>query len=157
MCFYCGCREIPLIREFIAEHEEVNELASELAQALGEDELEQARVLIGLMAAQLEAHWQGEEQGLFSMMHGEEQFAAYIDELVEEHRGLRALLERADLRVTVDRGRLLAALDELRRHVAKEEDGLFPASLTALSGEEWDHAMDAWQKAHPTATRSLVD
>ena len=24
-----------------------------------------------------------------------------------------------------------------------------PASLTALGGDEWDAAMDAWHKAHP--------
>ncbi|MEY9873034.1 hypothetical protein ABH931_002515 [Streptacidiphilus sp. MAP12-33] len=27
MCHYCGCREIPLIKEFIAEHESVTALA----------------------------------------------------------------------------------------------------------------------------------
>ena len=34
-------------------------------------------------------------------------------------------------------------------HISNEEDGLFPASLTSLSGDEWDAAMDAWHEAHP--------
>ncbi|AYG79405.1 hypothetical protein DWB77_01519 [Streptomyces hundungensis] len=38
---------------------------------------------------------------------------------------------------------------ELHEHIAREEDGLFPASLTALSGDEWDRSMAAWRAAHP--------
>ena len=48
-----------------------------------------------------------------------------------------------------DRDRIRRAVHELHDHIAKEEDGLFPASLTALGGDEWDTAMAAWQQAHP--------
>ena len=41
------------------------------------------------------------------------------------------------------------AIDELYEPIAKEEDGLFPASLTALDGADWDAAMAGWQDAHP--------
>lgn len=41
------------------------------------------------------------------------------------------------------------AVDELHRHIAKEEDGLFPVSLTALTGDDWNRAMAAWRDAHP--------
>ncbi len=41
------------------------------------------------------------------------------------------------------------AVFDLYEHISKEEDGLFPASLTALGGDEWDAAMDAWHEAHP--------
>ena len=40
-------------------------------------------------------------------------------------------------------------MSDLYGHISKEEDGLYPASLTALGGDEWDAAMDAWHKAHP--------
>ena len=40
-------------------------------------------------------------------------------------------------------------MSDLYEHISKEEDGLFPASLTSLSGDEWDAAMDAWHEAHP--------
>ncbi|MET7856158.1 hypothetical protein ABZS81_02775 [Streptomyces sp. NPDC005318] len=40
-------------------------------------------------------------------------------------------------------------MDELHRHIAKEEDGLFPVSLTALTGDDWNRAMAAWRDAHP--------
>ena len=47
------------------------------------------------------------------------------------------------------RERFRSAIDELYEHIAKEEDGLFPASLTELDGEDWDTAIDAWHRAHP--------
>jgi hypothetical protein len=44
---------------------------------------------------------------------------------------------------------LRAAFAELKEHISKEEDGLFPASLTALDGDDWNLSMLAWQEAHP--------
>ena len=49
----------------------------------------------------------------------------------------------------VDQERVRTAVLELHGHIAKEEDGLFPASLTALTGEEWNASMQAWHDAHP--------
>ncbi|MFC9309935.1 hypothetical protein ACFTWH_22285 [Streptomyces sp. NPDC057011] len=34
MCHYCGCRQIPLIKEFIAEHEAVTNAAGDALRAL---------------------------------------------------------------------------------------------------------------------------
>lgn len=152
MCFYCGCREVPLIREFIGEHEVVTDLAAELGVALRAGDAVTAGALLAPFAELLEAHWRGEEDGLFQAMHADAVYAGYIDALVAEHAQLRDLLAEANVRRADDRERLLAALDELRRHIAKEEDGLFPASLTALSGEQWDAAFAAWRRAHPGAT-----
>lgn len=149
MCFYCGCRDIPLIKEFIAEHETTMELAEQAAEALREGSVLRARGRLDLLARQLDAHWRGEEDGLFAAMYQDPQYTEYLDELVADHSRLRALLGEADPAVGLDRARLLAAFDELRLHIAKEEDGLFPASLTALSGEQWDASMTAWRRAHP--------
>jgi hemerythrin-like domain-containing protein len=68
---------------------------------------------------------------------------------VEEHRELAALLASVDLADPEDQQRIRIAVVELNQHISKEEDGLFPASLTALSGDEWNSAMQAWQEAHP--------
>ena len=62
---------------------------------------------------------------------------------------LRAVGGSKDVAGAGDRDRLREAVFDLREHIAKEEDGLFPASLTALDGEQWDAAMAAWQEAHP--------
>ena len=148
MCFYCGCREIPLIRELIAEHERITDLGAELTAALDRLDLDDARRLLDEVAAHLEAHWRGEEAGLFTVMDQDEAYQGYLGELVAEHRDLRDLLASADLGDAADRDRIVAAMAELHGHIAKEEDGLFPASLTALSGEQWDRAIQAWETAH---------
>ena len=41
---------------------------------------------------------------------------------------------------------LMAALQVLREHILKEQDGVFPAALTSLSGTDWD-AVDAVRAA----------
>ncbi|WP_251071467.1 hypothetical protein [Streptomyces sp. ISL-43] len=65
MCHYCGCREIPLIKGFIAEHEAVTDAAGDALRALDSGDLPKARALVSDMTAVLLAHWKGEEDGLF--------------------------------------------------------------------------------------------
>ena len=149
MCHYCGCREIPLIKEFIAEHERVTDAAGDALRALAGGDLPRARELVGVMARELENHWRGEENGLFAVMRDDPDYAGYIAALVREHRELGALLPTLDLADPEDVRTLTEAVQELHHHIAKEEDGLFPASLTALSGEEWNTAMAAWREARP--------
>ncbi|NNN38267.1 hemerythrin domain-containing protein [Streptomyces sp. S3(2020)] len=149
MCHYCGCRDIPLIKEFIAEHERVTDAAGDALRALGRGEPGRARELVAVMAKELDSHWRGEENGLFAVMRSDPEYADYIDALVTEHRELAVLLPSLDLTDAADVRTLTDAVQELHHHIAKEEDGLFPASLTALSGEEWNRAMAAWREAHP--------
>ncbi|MFF4270262.1 hemerythrin domain-containing protein [Streptomyces sp. NPDC001536] len=149
MCHYCGCRDIPLIKEFIAEHERVTDAAGDALRALARGEPGRARELVGAMVKELDSHWRGEENGLFAVMRADPEYADHIDALVTEHRELAALLPSLDLTDPADVRTLTEAVQELHHHIAKEEDGLFPASLTALSGEEWNRAMAAWTEAHP--------
>jgi iron-sulfur cluster repair protein YtfE (RIC family) len=155
VCHYCGCREIPLIKEFIAEHEKVTDASGDLARRLEAESVDRrppgAReyaILRGI-TEELVAHWAGEENGLFAVMREDPEYGDYIDALVREHRELAELLDSVDLGRATDRARLLGALEDLHAHIAKEEDGLFPASLTALSGEDWNASMRAWREAHP--------
>ncbi|MFB7947783.1 hemerythrin domain-containing protein [Kitasatospora phosalacinea] len=149
MCHYCGCREIPLIKDFIREHEAATDLTGEIARLLEAGDLAAAGALLPPLAAELASHWWGEEQGLFRVMRGDPEFAAYIDALEAEHRGLAELLAGTDPASPTDRAALLTAFAELHEHIAKEEDGLFPASLIALTAADWDASMAAWQEAHP--------
>ncbi|MEU3464233.1 hemerythrin domain-containing protein [Streptomyces sp. NPDC006733] len=148
MCHYCGCREIPLIRDFIAEHESVTDHAGSVVRALDAGELSVARAHLDLMAAELRDHWRGEEDGLFAVMARDEEYRDYIEALQAEHRELGALLAAGDLADLRYRTLVRTAIGELALHISKEEDGLFPAALTALSGEEWNVAMAAWRAAH---------
>lgn len=149
MCHYCGCREISLIKDFIAEHERATDLAGEAVRALNRGSVADAHGLVRDMATVLRAHWQGEERGLFAVMRQDDEYAEYIAALSREHRDLDHLLDTLDLDDAGDRRRFIEAVEELDRHIAKEEDGLFPASLTALDGEDWNRSMAAWREAHP--------
>jgi iron-sulfur cluster repair protein YtfE (RIC family) len=149
MCHYCGCRQMPLIRDYVAEHERATTLGGDAVRALDHLELDDAGRLLDEFLAVLTSHWQGEENGLFAVMSKEPDYAAYIEPLVEEHRELAALLTSVDLSDPADRDRVRVAVADLDEHISKEEDGLFPASLIALDGAEWDAAMAAWAEAHP--------
>jgi hypothetical protein len=80
---------MPLIRDYIAEHERATNLGGDAVRAIERGDLDTARELVAVMAEELTSHWRG------------------------------------------------------------EENGLFPASLTALTGADWDASMEAWQQAHP--------
>ncbi|MFF4182774.1 hemerythrin domain-containing protein [Streptomyces sp. NPDC001691] len=149
MCHYCGCREIPLIKEFIAEHERVTDAAGDAQRALAAGDTARARELIAFMTRELASHWRGEENGLFAVMREDPEYADYIGVLVDEHRDHSIRLPALDLETPEGRARFDAMVKELHDHISREEDGLFPASLTALSGDEWNRSMAAWREAHP--------
>ncbi|MEV7420151.1 hemerythrin domain-containing protein [Streptomyces sp. NPDC089919] len=149
MCHYCGCREIPLIKEFIAEHETVTDAAGDAVRALDRGDVARATALAGAMAGELASHWKGEEDGLFAVMRDDPEYAGYIAALEAEHRELGAFLARMDLSDPATEALFRKAVDELHHHISKEEDGLFPASLTALTGDEWDRSIAAWRSCHP--------
>lgn len=56
MCHYCGCRQMPLLRDYIAEHERVTDLGGDAVRAIDQGDLEAARRCITRMAAQLTSH-----------------------------------------------------------------------------------------------------
>lgn len=140
---------MPLIRDYIAEHERATDLGGAAVRALDRGELEVADRLLRAMLTELRSHWEGEEQGLFAVMGRDALYAEHIDPLVREHRELAHLLSAIRIVDPADQQRVRTAVLELREHIAKEEDGLFPASLTSLTGEEWDASMQAWHNAHP--------
>ncbi len=152
MCHYCGCRDMPLIRDYIAEHERATNLGGDAVRAIDRGDLAVASALVGRLVAELRSHWQGEEHGLFAVLRRDELFAEHIRPLVREHRDLEELLATADLSDAADQDRLRTAIFDLHEHIAKEEDGLFPASLIALDGDEWDASMQAWHVAHPNSS-----
>ncbi|MCV7203287.1 hemerythrin [Mycolicibacterium peregrinum] len=140
---------MPLLRDYIAEHERAVDHGREAVRAMDRGELDVAGRRLGEMFEELRSHWQGEENGLFAVMHTDELYAEHIDPLVAEHRELAAFLEVVDLSDPDDQKRVRKEIEELYVHIAKEEDGLFPAALTALDGPDWDAAMAGWQQAHP--------
>src|SRR6476659_3653087 len=97
MGYYCGCRDIPLIRDYIAEHERATNLGGDAMRAIDRGELAEASALLRVMGAELRSHWQGEENCLFAMMGRDPLVAEHIGPLVQEHRELEELLATMDL------------------------------------------------------------
>lgn len=150
MCQYCGCRQMPLIRDFIEEHEQVADLGDDALRALERDDVGRARRSVALMSEILASHWQGEEAGVFTVMsETDDSYAEYVGVLVGEHRSLAAFLDVIDVELPAHRERLRFEIEALREHIGREEDGLFPATLTALTGDQWDRSIQAWKDAHP--------
>lgn len=149
MCHYCGCRQMPLVRDYIAEHERATDLGGDAVRAIDAGDLEKARRCIARMADELARHWRGEENGLFRVMEREPEYAEHITPLVREHRELAEFLDTVDVADSDDQQKFRVAVAELHEHIRKEEDGLFPASLTSLTGADWDASIAAWHEAHP--------
>lgn len=150
MCQYCGCRQVSLIRDYIDEHEQIVDAGDDALRALERGDVGRAQHGVWLMRDILTSHWAGEETGVFTVMsETDASYADYVEVLVGEHRSLAAFLRVFDVALPADRERLRFEVESLSEHIAREEDGLFPATLTALSGDQWDRAIKAWQDAHP--------
>jgi hypothetical protein len=92
-----------------------------------------------VISAILGPHTAVEEDGLFSELFRE--FPAPLDVLTHEHRRIEAVLgEAADLTPTdpLWPERLRDALGLLREHLLKEQDGVFPAAIISLDGDQWE-------------------
>jgi hemerythrin-like domain-containing protein len=143
MCEYCGCQEVPAIAQLTAEHDTIVDLMAHVRHALARDDRDSAAQSCRQMLTVLGPHTSVEEQALFPAMRAE--FTDQIDQLRAEHREIEAVLaaEPTDPDWPV---RLLAALHQLREHILKEQDGVFPASLAILTPDDWER-LDAVRAA----------
>jgi hemerythrin-like domain-containing protein len=135
MCTYCGCESIAVIGRFMAEHTEIVNAAGRLRRAVEGGDPAGVERACDEVAALLSPHTQAEEVGLFSVMRRQEEFTEHIDSLCSEHTTLDEQL--AAVRAG-DHGRFPQFLDDLRHHIDREDNGLFPASAIALDGPDWD-------------------
>lgn len=141
MCEYCGCQSLTVIGDLTREHDVVVELISHVRDAHRAGDTGLMARLARRIGAVLEPHTQVEEHGLFPALADDfpEQMAA----LEAEHRIVEAVLEEAEAGTPRDVAwpdRLIRALGLLREHILKEQDGVFPAALAALSTEQWEEA-----------------
>lgn len=140
MCSYCGCRSITVIAELTREHEEVVNVLGTLVRAAARDDSAEVATTAARLAELLEPHTRTEELGLFAELRREPELADHVDDLCREHQEIDALV------AAVARGDLADARhldDVLRRHIDREENGLFPAAVIALDGPAWDRVVAA--------------
>jgi hemerythrin-like domain-containing protein len=134
VCSYCGCRAIAPVARLSAEHVEVLELLGDLRRASADGRPGFEEVL-GRLTRALDAHTGGEERSLLGELRGDPELGPYVAVLCAEHGEIDAALAALS---PGDAAGLAALETLLRRHIDKEENGLFPAAAIALDGEAWD-------------------
>lgn len=151
MCEYCGCQRNPVIAELTAEHDRLRELSRALAAVLDTVDVSAAGEVAAQMLTVLGPHTQVEEDGLFPPLAAD--FGDHLDHLVAEHRAIDAALRDVASGRTEPgwQQRTHHALADLFDHILKEQDGVFPAALAALSAGDWDALDAARDRAHGAA------
>ncbi|MFD1372188.1 hemerythrin domain-containing protein [Actinoplanes sichuanensis] len=139
MCEYCGCQEITALGELTREHDEVVGLMADVRAAHATGDIDAMAELARRIAAILGPHTVVEEEGLFPLLAPE--FPDQVAVLRAEHRHVESVLNAAATTTPADPSwpsTFVAVLDELRTHILKEQDGVFPAALTTLTPTDWD-------------------
>jgi hemerythrin-like domain-containing protein len=139
MCEYCGCQDVPAIAEFTAEHDRIREVARDLYEAAQREDLPVARSIARRLLGLLLPHTAIEERGLFPAMASE--FGDHVASLESDHRRIEQTLRDVASPGQVPEAwaaQLRAVVGELFDHILREQDGLFPATLTLLTPQQWE-------------------
>lgn len=148
MCSYCGCDSIQVIGRYMAEHVEIINSCGRLKAAVAAGDDAGIKAHAHELAHLLGPHTKSEEVGLFNIMGRREEFHDHIEVLCGEHRSLDELLEGI---VAGDHSLMDTLEQELRDHIDKEDNGLFPAAASGLDGDEWQE-IDRRTHEHDHAT-----
>ncbi|MEU4560681.1 hemerythrin domain-containing protein [Actinoplanes sp. NPDC023936] len=154
MCEYCGCQAVTAIDELTREHDTVVNMIGEVRAAHASGDVAGMAGVARRIAAVLGPHTAVEEHGLFPLLKGD--FPDQIAALEDEHRRIEAVLAAAAGGAPADPAwprLLLDALEVLREHILKEQDGVFPAALTTLSGTDWDAVDEVRRRQAAPAAR----
>lgn len=146
MCTYCGCQELTFIGRLTAEHEQIIEATGDLRRAAVEDDASAGAEAGRALAGPLGPHTSGEELGLFTELSLVEGFADHVAALCAEHDDLDAALAGI---IAGDLDRVTPFIISLRRHIDREENGLFPAAAIALEADAMQRLTDGDGSRHP--------
>ncbi len=139
MCQYCGCQAIPAIKELTDEHDRALDHIREAEFAARALDAPAAQVAAAALVDLLAPHLAVEEQALFPALADE--FPDHVRGLLADHEMIEQVLDEVARAGPPADGwdtRLLSAMDLLRGHILREQDGVFPAALASLGPDEWD-------------------
>lgn len=119
----------------MAEHVEIIDSADVLRRACLAGDDAAVRAGAAALAGLLTPHATAEEAGIFAVLAEDPEFTEHVHGLCAEHRDLDAALGRI---AAGDHAAFPRFEHALRRHVDKEENGLFPAAAIAFAGPEWE-------------------
>jgi hemerythrin-like domain-containing protein len=154
MCELCGCREIAPIAALMDQHLELEETAGRVRRAIADGDQDRAAEELRQLVALLGPHVRQEEDGILAALRREPEFAGHIAELEREHDEMQVALATL---LRADPGwmdRVPRLLDELVRHIDKEDDGTFPVAAVTLGADGWTLVEAA--QARRTAEKLVV-
>lgn len=135
MCSYCGCTETTVIGRYTDEHEAVVNALGDVRRAVHSDSRSDIAASTAALRAILAPHTASEERSLFVELRKEPELAETVAMLCAEHVAIERHLDR----VAALEPSAYAELEHvLRRHMDKEDNGLFPAAVIALDGPSWE-------------------
>lgn len=137
MCTYCGCESIEVIGRFMAEHTEIINAAGVLRRAAAAGDRPRVLAATDEVEVLLGPHTRDEEVGLFTVLRRQQEFVDHIESLCAEHTTLEEHLQRIRAADPVDVALVDRFVHDLRHHIEREDNGLFPASAIALDGPDW--------------------
>jgi hemerythrin-like domain-containing protein len=156
MCEYCGCQAVTAIDLLTREHDRALDHVRAAEQAARREDPASAQDACRQLAAVLEPHTAVEEQSLFPALEAD--FADQMELLRHEHRLVASVLDEVAGDGPLSSGwqvRVKGAMSLLRRHILKEQDGVFPAALATLTVAEWER-VDQARTAVGTALPALA-
>jgi hemerythrin-like domain-containing protein len=135
MCQHCGCHSNAVIRRLSDEHDAIVDALGDLRRAADTGDTTTVRRRAGRLADLLDPHTAAEENGLFRELDTDGEFTEHLATLTGDHADLD---RRLDAIAHGDLAGVAEFVVRLRRHIDREENGLFPAAVIALDGAAWD-------------------
>ncbi len=128
-----------MIARYSAEHEAIVNAMGALRRKAANNDREAAGIAVSTLVDLLVPHVASEERSLFAELRTDSEFTEHVDGLCNEHRDIDTRIASVALG---DLTQLDGLENLLRRHIDKEENGLFPAAAIALDGPAWQRVED---------------
>jgi hypothetical protein len=103
------------------------------------------------MAAELGAHWQGEEDELVRVTQPDN---GYADCIATSSKSNDSLAEPLATVAQTNQQRITLAITKLLEDISKDSRRILPASSTSLYSLDWDQAMLAWRGGRRDGSRA---
>lgn len=138
MCGHCGCHGVEPIRELVDEHVSLVADGDELRASLARGDRAGAVDVLRRLADHLGSHVRREEEGIFTALRTDGEYAEEVEALEGEHRSLDDAVASLDPGDPGFDRRALALLADLEQHIEREDLGIFPVAVVTLGREGWE-------------------
>ena len=153
MCEHCGCRGVEPLAELMDEHLALLDLGGDVRRHLVAGDRAAALASLEVVGRLLDRHVGREERGVFTALKDQGDFVEAVEELEAEHLSFDEQLSELDPDDPGFGDQVLALLEELSLHIAKENLGIFPVAVVTLGATGWETV----GRAHEAEPSFLTD